>query len=72
MSQNIPINKFEWMRDNSQYNEDSNKTYNKEGDEGHFLEVHAQYLKNYSKIAKHTWWIYDFYKDLLLIKIKKF
>ena len=55
MSQNIPINKFEWMRDNSQYNEDSNKTYNKEGDEGHFLEVHAQYLKNYSKIAKHTW-----------------
>ena len=30
MSQNIPVNKFEWFKDTSQFNEDFIKNYNEE------------------------------------------
>ena len=30
MSQNIPVNKFEWIKDTSQFNEDFIKNYNEE------------------------------------------
>ena len=33
------------MKNNSQFNEDFIKTYNKESDEGYFLEVDVQYLE---------------------------
>ena len=39
MSQKIPVNIFEWIKDTSQINEDFIKNYNEEGDEGYFLEV---------------------------------
>ena len=41
MSQNLPVNKFEWIEDASPFNEDFIKNYNKESDEGYFLEVDA-------------------------------
>ena len=37
MLQNLPVNNFVWIRDTSQFNEDFNKNYNKECDEGYFL-----------------------------------
>ena len=43
MPQKLPVNKFEWVEDNSQFNEDFLKNYNKQSDEGYFLEVDVQY-----------------------------
>ena len=41
-----PVINFERIKDNSQFNEDSIKIYNEEGDEGYFLEVNVQYPEN--------------------------
>ena len=38
MSQKLPINNFEWIKDTSQFNND-------EKDEGYFLEVGVQYIE---------------------------
>ena len=43
MLQKFPVNKFEWMEETSQFNEDFIKNYNEESDEGYFLEVDTQY-----------------------------
>ena len=40
--QKLPVNKSEWIQDNSQFN-DFIKNYNEESDEGHVLEVDVQY-----------------------------
>ena len=45
MSQKLPINKFEWIKDTSQFNKDFIKKYNEESDEGYFVEVDVRYLK---------------------------
>ena len=45
MSQNIPVNNSEWIKDASQFNEDFIKNYNGETDEGYFLEVDIHYLE---------------------------
>ena len=45
ISQNLPINNFEWIEDTSQFNEDVIKNYNEESDEGYFLDVDVQYLE---------------------------
>ena len=39
MSQTLRVNKFEWIEDTSQFNEDFIKNYNEESNEGHFLEI---------------------------------
>ena len=45
MLQKLPVNKFEGVEDTSQFNEGFIKSYTKESDEGHFLEVHVEYPK---------------------------
>ena len=45
MSQNLPVNKFELIKDASNFNEDFIKNYNEESHEGHFFEVDIQYPK---------------------------
>ena len=50
MSQKLPVNNFEWIKDTSQFNEDFIKNYNEESDEGYFLEVDVQYLKNLNEL----------------------
>ena len=45
MSQKLPVNNFEWIKDTSKFNEDFIKNYNEESDEGYFLEVDIQYLE---------------------------
>ena len=47
MSQKLPVNKLEWREDTSPFKKDFIKNYNEESDEGYFLEVDVQYLKNY-------------------------
>ena len=43
MSQNLPVNNFEWIEDTSQFNEDFIKSYSEESNEGYFLEVNVDY-----------------------------
>ena len=45
MSQQLPVDNFEWIKDTSQFNEDFIKNYNEESDEGYFLEDDVQYLE---------------------------
>ena len=54
MSQKLPVNNFEWIKDTSQFNEDFIKNYNEESDKSYFLEVDAQYLQK----------LHDLYNDL--------
>ena len=50
MSQNLPVNNFEWIKDIFQFNKDLIKIYKKESDKGYFLEVDVQYFEKLSKI----------------------
>ena len=45
ISQKLPVNNFEWIKDTSQFNEDFIKNHNEETDEVYFLEVDFQYLE---------------------------
>ena len=76
MSQKLPVNNFDWMKDISQFNEGFLKNYNVESDERHFFEVDDHILKNYMNFIM----IYHFLlermkskksKSLLLIWMEK-
>ena len=56
MSQKLPVNNFEWIEDDSQFNVDFIKKYNEESDEEYFLEVDVQYI------------LHEFYKDLPFLR----
>ena len=45
MSQKLPVNHFEWIKDTSQFNEEFMKNCNEESDEGYCLETDIQYLE---------------------------
>ena len=45
MSEKLPVNNFEWIKDISKSNGDFIKNYNKESDEGYLLEDDVQYLE---------------------------
>ena len=50
MSQKLPINKFEWIDETSQFNKDFVKNYNEESDECNLLKVDVQYPEKLHKI----------------------
>ena len=45
MSEKLPVDNIEWIKDTSQFNEDFIKKYNKVSNEGYFLEVDVQYFE---------------------------
>ena len=45
MSQKLPVNNGEYIKDISQFNKDFIKNYNEQSDEGYFLEADVQYLE---------------------------
>ena len=57
MSQKLPLNNFEWIKDVSQFDERFVKNYTKDIDEGHFLEVDVQYLEK----------LHELHNDLLFL-----
>ena len=65
MSQKLPVNGFKWVEDLSEYDEDSIKSYSKEINRGHSLEVNVKYPEN----------LHNLHNDLLFlhqrIKIEK-
>ena len=50
MSQKLPVNKFEWIKDTSQFNEDFIKNYNEESNEAYLLEFDVQYPEKLHEI----------------------
>ena len=58
MWQNLPVSNFEWIKYNSQFNEDFIKNYNAESDEGYLLRLLFNILKNYMNFIT----IYHFYQ----------
>ena len=46
MSQKLPVNKFEWIKNTSQFNEDLIRNQNEESNERYFLKAHFQYPRN--------------------------
>ena len=45
MSQKLPVNDFEWVKNLSQFNESFIKNYDENSDIGYFLEVDIEYLE---------------------------
>ena len=43
MLQKLSVNKFKWIKDTSQFNENLVKNYNEQSNEGYFLEVDNQH-----------------------------
>ena len=60
MSQKFPVNKFEWIEDTSEFNEDFIKIYNGECLKGDFFEVYVQYPPK----------LYDLHNDLSFLSEK--
>ena len=58
MSQKLPVNKFDLMEDTFQSNTDFMKNFNEEDDEGYFLNLMFNILKNYMNFIM----IYHFYQ----------
>ena len=50
MSQKLPVNNFEWIKDTFQFNEDVIKIYNEDSDEEYCLEVDVQYLEKLNEL----------------------
>ena len=51
MSQKLPVNKFECIKDTFKLNEDFVKNYNEESNEVYFLEVDVQYPEKLHKVC---------------------
>ena len=50
LSQKLPVNNFEWIKDICQFNEDFVENYNEKNDEGYFLEFDVQYLEKLQEL----------------------
>ena len=57
ISQKLPVNNFEWIKDIFQFNEDFIENNTEESDEGCFLEVDVQYLEK----------LHELHNDLLFL-----
>ena len=57
-SKKLPVNKFEWIEGNSQFNVHFIKNHNGESDEGYFVELMFNVVDNYMKFIM----IYHFYQ----------
>ena len=58
ISENLPVNNFESIKDTSQFNEDFLKNCNEERYEGYFLEVDGQHFEK----------LHELYNDLRLLQ----
>ena len=58
MSQKLPVNGFEWVKEIYQFNECFVESYNEESDEEYFVEVDVQYPESYMSFIT----IYHFYQ----------
>ena len=67
MSEKVPVDNFQWIKDTFQRIKDFIKSYDEESDEEYFLEFDVHYSKNHMKLIL----IYHLYqKELKLKKLK--
>ena len=64
MSQKLPVNKFELIKDTFQFNKDFIKNYNKESDERYFLEVDVQYIEKLHELHNDFPFLHERMKTL--------
>ena len=69
MSQKLPVNHFKWIIETSQFDEDFIKNYNKERDEGYFLQINVQYREKLHELHNDLQFLSE---RMELEKIKKF
>ena len=50
ISQELPVNYFNWVEETSQFNEDLTEIYNEDSDRGYFIKTDVQYPKNVRKL----------------------
>ena len=50
VSQKLPVNNFQWIKDTSKLKVDFIRNYNKESDERYFLEVDVQYVEKLHEV----------------------
>ena len=63
----MDLSGFKWVEYLSKYNEDFIKSYNKESDEGYFLEVEVQSTKDLHDLHNDLLVLHERMKTLLLI-----
>ena len=51
--QKLLVNKFGWVEESFQFNEDFVKNYNEKSDEGYFLEIDIQYIEKLHELHNH-------------------
>ena len=68
MSQKLPLNNFEWIKNTSPFNDDFTKNHNEESDEGYFLKVDVQYPEKVHEL-NDNYYIYQ--KEWILRKYKR-
>ena len=61
MSQKLPVNNFESIKDTSQFDESFIKSYNEQSAKGYFLEVDAQFVEK----------LHELHNDLPFIRERK-
>ena len=61
ISQKLPVNGFEWVKNLSKFNEDFIKNYDENSDKGYFLEVDVEYPKT----------LFNSHKDLPFLPKRK-
>ena len=57
MSQNLPVNNFDCIKDTFQFNQDFIKNCTEESDEGYFLEVDVQYPEKLHEHQNDLWFL---------------
>ena len=50
MSKKFSVNRFEWVKETSNFNEGFTESYNEESDEGYFLEIDVQYSEKLNEV----------------------
>ena len=53
MSQRLPVNNFEWVKNTSWFNEDFIRNYNEESYKEYFLEADVQYIEKLHELHNH-------------------
>ena len=61
MSQQLPVNNFQWIKDTSRFNEYFIKNFTEESDKGYFFEVGVQYIEK----------LYELHNELPVLTKKK-
>ena len=61
ISQKLPVDGFEWVKNLSKFNEDFTKEYDENSDKGYFLEVDVEYRKT----------LFNSHKDLPFLQERK-